>query len=61
MGELRHVEFGQHREHKHEHNHTHTAAPNTELVNYINDVARQLQDYNERVAKITHQEHLLKH
>ncbi len=62
MGELRHVEFGEHREHHcdhdHEHHH-HDVGPNEELVNYINFVAQQLDVYNHKVAAITHREHLL--
>ncbi|MBP5564935.1 MAG: hypothetical protein J6X45_04350 [Lachnospiraceae bacterium] len=60
MGELRHVDFGRNNtEHTHEHHHEHTVGPNEELVNFINSVANDLKAYNEKVAKITHQEHLL--
>ena len=63
MGELRHVDFGRNREEGHDHcdhDHPHTIDPNQQLVDYINFVARELKAYNQKVAKITHQEHLLK-
>ena len=42
----------------HEHHHSHMG-PNEQLVALINGVAADLQAYNQKVAKITHQEHLL--
>ena len=41
-------------------NHTRVIDPNKALVDYINSVAKQLDVYNHKVAKITHQEDKLK-
>ena len=59
--QLRPVDLGNGRnsnastEDHHEHNHSHVD-PNKALVDYINGVARDLDAYNHKVAKITHQE-----
>lgn len=60
--QLREVDLGNGRNQKSKAVHmqgTRAIGPNEELVNYINFVAKQLDEYNHKVAKITHQEHLL--
>ena len=56
---FRPVSFERERTEHHDHEHHSHIGPNEQLVALINGVAADLQAYNQKVAKITHQEHLL--
>ena len=57
---LRPVNLGNNRSADHHEHHHSEIGPNEQLVNLINGIARDLTAYNQKVAKITHQEHKLK-
>lgn len=57
---FRPVSFGEQRElHEHHHDHSHDIGPNEQIVNFINSVTADLKAYNQKVATITHQEHII--
>ena len=60
VSQFRPVSFGENKP-EHHHNHEHaTMGPNDQLLALINGIAQDLNAYNQKVATITHQEHLLK-